>query len=84
MNMRTNDFKSQSGFILIIVAVVAIIIIVAAVLFATGVIKTPDATRDNGNCEILYKRCEASCENDSNCKNDCVTIYQQCKSEEER
>jgi len=84
MNMSTNDFKSESGFLLIIVAVVAIIIIMAAVLFATGVIKTPEATRDDGNCEILYKHCEASCDNNTNCKNNCLNIYQQCKSEEEK
>lgn len=81
--MRTNKLKSQNGFILIIVAVAAVII-VAAVLFATGVIETPEATMGNGNCERLYKHCEESCDNDSNCMNDCFTTYQQCNKEEGR
>lgn len=85
LNMYTNNVKSQRGFFLIIlVLVVAIIIIVAAVLFATGVIKTPEATKGNGSCERLHKHCEDSCDNDSNCKNDCLTVYQQCKKEEGR
>ena len=79
--MYTNNFKSQRGFILIIVAIVAVAIIAAVVLF---VIETPRVGSGSGSCERLQERCEDSCGNDSNCKNDCFTAYQQCKKEEGR
>jgi hypothetical protein len=81
--MRTSNLKPQRGFFLIIVVAVLVIIMVA-VLFTTGVIETPEPTAASGNCEKLHEHCKASCDNDSNCKNDCLTIYQQCKSEAAR
>ena len=79
--MYSKNYKSERGFLLIILIAVAAIIFVAAVLFTTGVIETEQSDAANDSCEILRKRCENSCDNDSNCKSDCLITYQQCIKE---
>ena len=79
--MYTRNSLSQRGVILIIMAIVATIIIVAAVLVTTGVIETSRNSSESNSCEELQKRCEDSCSNEIDCKNNCFSAYQRCKKE---
>lgn len=79
---RTHKSMSQRGFLLIIMAAVVAVIIVAAVLITTGVIETPRDSAGINNCEKIQKRCEDSCDNKIDCKNDCYSAYQRCREEE--